>query len=138
MNFEKFLTKFAKKDVTLDEIKRVEKSLSVRFPDPYRKYLLKYGVAHSEGSLIYGLGVGMNKDSNVEGITIDFREMYPTTATSYVPIFHDGGEHIYCLKCSDPDDSDFGKVFINPQFQERPCYKYNSFEEFLLKRIIAD
>ncbi|MDO4628284.1 MAG: SMI1/KNR4 family protein [Planctomycetia bacterium] len=92
-----------------ESIQEVEKTLGLKFPPDYRRFLLKWGFlefCYTYSHEIYGIvhdDPKQDKYGSVLGLTLDCRE-YAELPEHYIAFYSDEGDEIWCIDTQDPDE----------------------------------
>ena len=108
--------------ISEDDIKLVEKSLGIIFPESYKWFILNYGSGGICGVEI--LGMENKEDSSVIHVTERYRKLGLENGCI---VIEDLGEFIICIDTNDGD-----KIIRWDRVNKNKEYRYDDFYEYLI------
>ena len=108
--------------ISEDDIKLVEKSLGIIFPESYKWFILNYGSGGICGVEI--LGIENKEDSSVIHVTERYRKLGLENGCI---VIEDLGEFIICIDTNDGD-----KIIRWDRVNKNKEYRYDDFYEYLI------
>lgn len=121
---------------TEEQILRAERTLSLKFPESYRRFIRTYGWASFGSYEVFGLGKDIPKHLDLLTITLwERNESGNPLPLWLLPIYNDGGGNLVCIDCREGQSQGTVIAWYHDELSEGPDQIGRSFDDWLYHAI---